>query len=178
VDRFEQDNLVDDLTAAENEQNCAAYSTVDDMTRRYENGLSGASETEGSPGSPNIINVFIERYGYIDMSCSRKKTKTEHLESLGVRRNSFQNFYVNSPICSPSRVANERRGKYPFRWKISSYLAIETQRERAMAQWLDPAARVGSRLQVTTVTPPSIWQMAHGWATRCRNSTVDFRVRF
>ncbi|MDG1356139.1 MAG: sulfatase-like hydrolase/transferase [Opitutales bacterium] len=57
----------------------------------------------------------------------------------------FEQFYVNSPICSPSRVAIST-GQYPQRWKISSYLGHRAQNvKRGMAQWLDPKAPMLAR---------------------------------
>ena len=41
-------------------------------------------------------------------------------------------FYVNAPICSPSRVAIST-GTYPQRWRITSYLARrKLNRERGV----------------------------------------------
>ncbi|MFM9000624.1 MAG: sulfatase, partial [Opitutia bacterium] len=49
-------------------------------------------------------------------------------------------FYVNSPICSPSRCAL-LTGQYPQRWRITSYLNNRAANERrGLAQWLDPKA--------------------------------------
>jgi arylsulfatase A-like enzyme len=47
---------------------------------------------------------------------------------------------VNSPICSPSRVAFTT-GQYPRRWNIHSFLAARAANERrGMADFLDPKA--------------------------------------
>lgn len=146
VDSFEQDNLVDDPDAAEKRTELRRVldgwmTSTGDTKMVY-----GRPKRKARPGSPNIINVFIDDMGYIDMSCfGGKKTKTEHLDLLASEGIRFKNFYVNSPICSPSRVAMTT-GQYPFRWKISSYLANRKRnRERGMAQWLDPAAPVLAR---------------------------------
>src|SRR5262249_23742019 len=49
-------------------------------------------------------------------------------------------FYVASPICSPSRTAFVT-GQFPARWRITSYLAErKINIERGMPQWLDPSA--------------------------------------
>lgn len=95
---------------------------------------------------PNIIVVFIDDMGYIDLSCfGGKRVKTEHLDQLAEEGIRFQNFYVNSPICSPSRVALTT-GQYPFRWRISSFLNDRRDNDnRGMAQWLDPDAPVLAR---------------------------------
>jgi arylsulfatase A-like enzyme len=53
---------------------------------------------------------------------------------------------VNSPICSPSRVAIST-GQYPQRWRITSYLNNRKNNiDRGMAQWLDPKAPMLARM--------------------------------
>lgn len=57
----------------------------------------------------------------------------------------FDQFYVNSPICSPSRVAIST-GTYPQRWNITSYLSSRSaNKKRGMANWLDPKAPMLAR---------------------------------
>ncbi len=79
--------------------------------------------------------------GYADLSCyGQKQTETPHLDRLAREGIRFTQFYVNSPICSPSRTAFTT-GQYPARWRITSYLASRAENERrGMAQWLDPKA--------------------------------------
>lgn len=95
---------------------------------------------------PNIITVFIDDMGWTDLSCFEGKVvKTEHIDRLADEGIRFTNFYVNSPICSPSRVALAT-GQYPQRWRITSYLNNRKSNERrGMAQWLDPKAPMLSR---------------------------------
>lgn len=95
---------------------------------------------------PNIITVFIDDMGWSDLSCfSGDRVQTENIDALAKQGIRFTNFYVNSPICSPSRVALST-GQYPHRWRISSYLAArQLNRSRGMAQWLDPQAPVLAR---------------------------------
>ncbi|MDB6078225.1 MAG: sulfatase, partial [Akkermansiaceae bacterium] len=58
----------------------------------------------------------------------------------------FRQFYVNSPICSPSRCAIVT-GQYPQRWKITSFLENRASNQRrGMAQWLDPQAPALAKL--------------------------------
>lgn len=98
------------------------------------------------PGKPNILIVFIDDMGWSDLSCfGGKGTTTEHIDRLAAEGLRFTNFYVNSPICSPSRVALTT-GQYPHRWRITSYLDNrQANVQRGMAQWLDPAAPVLAR---------------------------------
>ena len=95
---------------------------------------------------PNVIVVFIDDMGWSDLSCYRgTRTKTENIDALADEGIRFHNFYVNSPICSPSRVALST-GQYPQRWLISSYLAKRSlNNERGMAQWLNPEAPMLAR---------------------------------
>jgi arylsulfatase A-like enzyme/GH43 family beta-xylosidase len=100
----------------------------------------GQPQRVAKPGSPNIITVLIDDMGHADLSCFGGKTKTEHIDRLASEGIRFTNFYVNSPICSPSRVALTT-GQYPQRWRISSFLNDrKNNNERGMNQWLDPQA--------------------------------------
>ena len=93
-----------------------------------------------STDRPNIIVVFIDDMGYSDFSCFGGTVKTQHIDRLASEGIKFTNFYVNSPICSPSRVALTT-GQYPHRWRITSYLNNRRDnKRRGMAQWLDPKA--------------------------------------
>lgn len=95
---------------------------------------------------PHIITVFIDDMGWSDLSCfGGQRAETRHIDRLAEEGIRFTNFYVNAPICSPSRVALTT-GQYPHRWRITSYLASrKLNRDRGLAQWLDPAAPVLAR---------------------------------
>ncbi|MEM7602129.1 MAG: sulfatase-like hydrolase/transferase, partial [Verrucomicrobiota bacterium] len=95
---------------------------------------------------PNIITVFIDDMGYSDLSVfGGTRVETENIDRLAAEGIKFTNFYVNSPICSPSRTALTT-GQYPQRWRITSFLNNrKNNRERGMAQWLDPKAPVLAR---------------------------------
>ena len=95
---------------------------------------------------PNVIIVFIDDMGWSDLSCfDGEHIETEHLDRLASEGVRFTNFYVNSPICSPSRVALAT-GQYPQRWRITSYLNNRrSNHDRGMAQWLSPTAPMLSR---------------------------------
>ncbi len=95
---------------------------------------------------PNIVVVLIDDMGWADLSCfGGKKPETEHIDRLAREGIRFTQFYVNSPICSPSRVALST-GQYPQRWRITSFLNNrKNNEERGVAQWLDPAAPMLAR---------------------------------
>lgn len=95
---------------------------------------------------PNIILVLIDDMGWGDLSCfGGTAVETENIDRLAKEGIRFEQFYVNSPICSPSRVAIST-GQYPTRWRITSYLNNrESNRKRGVAQWLDPKAPMLAR---------------------------------
>ena len=95
---------------------------------------------------PNVVVVLIDDMGYSDLGRfggTRAQTPAaDRLADEGLR---FTHFSVNSPICSPSRTALTT-GQYPQRWAVTSYLNNRrANRERGIAQWLDPAAPVLAR---------------------------------
>lgn len=96
---------------------------------------------------PNIIVVLIDDMGWGDFSCfGNKKAQTPHVDRLAREGIRFSQFYVNSPICSPSRTALTT-GQYPQRWKITSYLNNRADNaRRGMANWLDPQAPTLARI--------------------------------
>lgn len=95
---------------------------------------------------PNIVMVFIDDMGWSDLSCfGGTGPKTQHIDRLAAEGIRFTQFYVNSPICSPSRVAIST-GQYPQRWRITSYLNNRrSNRERGVAQWLNVKAPMLAR---------------------------------
>ncbi|MCY2979579.1 MAG: sulfatase-like hydrolase/transferase, partial [Planctomycetota bacterium] len=75
-----------------------------------------------SADRPNIVLVFIDDMGWGDFSCfGNRDAQTPNIDRLAAEGVRFEQFYVNSPICSPSRTAIST-GQYPQRWRISSYL--------------------------------------------------------
>lgn len=95
---------------------------------------------------PNVILIFIDDMGWADLSCfGNIDAQTPNIDKLATEGICFEQFYVNSPICSPSRVAIST-GTYPQRWNITSYLAHrEYNQERGIANWLDPSAPMLAR---------------------------------
>ncbi|NNJ25898.1 sulfatase-like hydrolase/transferase [Alienimonas chondri] len=102
---------------------------------------------------PNVVVVFIDDMGWADFSCFHDRedvqppiadrptaAQTPHIDRLAAEGLRFGRFYVNSPICSPSRTALTT-GYYPQRVKIGSYLARrQLNADRGIANWLDPHA--------------------------------------
>lgn len=94
-----------------------------------------------APARPNVILVLIDDMGWGDFSCfGNREIETTNIDRLAAEGLRFESFYVNSPICSPSRVALTT-GQYPTRWRVTSFLNNRAENERrGMAQWLDPKA--------------------------------------
>ncbi len=105
-----------------------------------------SAATEGPVHQPNIVLVFIDDMGWGDFSCfGNDDANTPHIDRLAREGVRFEQFYVNSPICSPSRTAIST-GQYPQRWRITSYLNNRKDNQRrGMAQWLDPQAPMLAR---------------------------------
>lgn len=99
------------------------------------------------PEKPNVVIIFIDDMGYGDPSCyGNTHVNTPNIDRIAEGGIRFTNFYVNSPICSPSRVALNT-GCYPMRYSIHSYIAgSEANRRRAMADYLDPEATTIARV--------------------------------
>ncbi|MCE7055467.1 sulfatase-like hydrolase/transferase [Algoriphagus sp. AGSA1] len=104
----------------------------------------GYSQTKNK--KPNIILIFIDDMGWADLSSfGNTDAQTPNIDKIAREGISFEQFYVNSPICSPSRVAIST-GTYPQRWNITSYLDNRKQNEvRDIANWLDPSAPMLAR---------------------------------
>ncbi|HEY1173648.1 MAG TPA: sulfatase-like hydrolase/transferase [Verrucomicrobiae bacterium] len=96
---------------------------------------------ESKPAKPNVILILIDDMGWGDFSCfGNKDAKTPNIDRLASEGIRFTQFYVNSPICSPSRCAL-MTGQYPQRWKITSFLNNRADNaRRGVANWLDPQA--------------------------------------
>lgn len=98
---------------------------------------------------PNILFILIDDMGYGDLpSYGNTEVDAPHISRLAAEGLSFSQFYVNSPICSPSRVACIT-GQYPSRWGITSYVHDrESNRERGMKNSLSlQAPSIGKMMQ-------------------------------
>lgn len=103
--------------------------------------FESASADYSSNEKPNILVIFIDDMGFADPSCfGNPLIKTPHIDKLAAQGIKLTNFYVNSPICSASRVALTT-GQYQGRWKIHSFLNTRAgNANRGMADYLDPSA--------------------------------------
>lgn len=109
-------------------------------------GIIASCSNPNKPDPPNIILIFIDDMGWSDWSCfGNMDASTPNIDRLASEGIAFNQFYVNSPICSPSRVAIST-GQYPQRYQITSYLAHhDANQARGIADWLDPEAPMLAR---------------------------------
>lgn len=105
------------------------------------------AHADAAAAQPNIIVVLIDDMGWGDLSSfGNTDAKTPNIDRLAAEGIRYSQFYVNAPICSPSRVAL-MTGQYPHQWRITSFLNNRADNaRRGMAQWLDPQAPVLARL--------------------------------
>ncbi len=109
--------------------------------------LFALSVSSSAVEKPNLLMVFIDDMGWGDFSCfGNQDAQTPNVDRMATEGIRFSQFYVNSPICSPSRCALTT-GQYPQRWRINSFLNNRGDNERrGVANWLDPKAPTLARL--------------------------------
>lgn len=75
----------------------------------------------GAADRPNIVILLADDLGYGDLSSYGGRVPTPNLDRIAREGIRFTQFYVASPICSPSRAALIT-GQFPARWRITSYM--------------------------------------------------------
>jgi len=100
-------------------------------------GVLVSCEADKEQTKPNILFIFIDDMGYGDLGCyGNEDVHTPNIDQLASEGLRIDQFYVNAPICSPSRVA-VTTGQYPSRWGISSYIDDSKRNEdRGMKNFL------------------------------------------
>ncbi|MGH7978608.1 MAG: sulfatase family protein, partial [Limisphaerales bacterium] len=90
---------------------------------------------------PNIIFLLTDDMGYGDPGCyGGHFVPTPNIDEMAREGTRFTQFYVASPVCSPSRVGF-LTGMFPARWRITNYLQTRKgNRESEQADFLDPKA--------------------------------------
>jgi len=90
---------------------------------------------------PNIVLILTDDMGFGDIGCyGGTFAPTPNLDRMASEGTRFTQFYVASPICSPSRTGI-LTGMFPAHWRITSYL--QTRKGNAgceQADFLDPNA--------------------------------------
>lgn len=70
-------------------------------------------QADDTPERPNLIVILADDLGYGDLACcGAPDLVTPHLDRFFQRGMRFDNFYANSPVCSPTR-ASLLTGRYP-----------------------------------------------------------------
>ena len=70
---------------------------------------------------PNVIIIFADDLGYGDLGCYGSEINmTPTLDKMADEGKKFSNFYVSSPVCSPSR-ASLLTGCYPQRISFGTF---------------------------------------------------------
>ena len=100
-----------------------------------------AADTKKPSSKPNILFILTDDMGWADPgSFGNKEMPTPNIDRLAKEGTRFTQFYVASPICSPSRTAF-MTGNYPARWRINDYLHERAaNKAHESANWLDPKA--------------------------------------
>lgn len=94
---------------------------------------------------PNFVFILADDLGWGDLHCyGHPRIKTPNLDRMAAEGMLFTQFYVSSPVCSPSR-ATFMTGRFPGELAIHGHLAtppesrLEANAERGMPNFLDPA---------------------------------------
>jgi arylsulfatase A-like enzyme len=104
--------------------------------------LAVAGHTCAADGPrPNVVIVLADDFGWGDLSCyGGTLGETPHLDRMAREGIRFTQFYVASPICSPSRCGIIT-GQSPGRWRITSFLQTRAGNKACgQADFLDPKA--------------------------------------
>jgi arylsulfatase A-like enzyme len=90
---------------------------------------------------PNVLFVLADDLGPGDVGCyGGTIAATPRIDGLAKEGTKFTQFYVASPVCSPSRCAFIT-GQFPGRWRITSYEQTRAgNRACEQADFLDPKA--------------------------------------
>ncbi len=90
---------------------------------------------------PNVLVGLADDLGWGVLSCyGGKLAATPHLDRMAKEGVRFTQFYVASPVCSPSRCGL-LTGQFPGRWRITSFLQTRAgNRACGQADFLGPEA--------------------------------------
>ena len=106
-------------------------------------GLSSRDIAYGSAGKtkqpPNIVFILSDDLGWGDLACyGNKEIKTPNIDRLAREGLLFTNFYVNSPVCSPTR-AGILTGRFPSELGIHYAMGRHDWNVKCnMPDYLDP----------------------------------------
>lgn len=109
--------------------------------------LAFAVQKPSEVSRPNIIFIFADDWGYGDVGIHGSTfCKTPNLDRMAKEGIDFADFTVNSPVCTPSRVA-VMTGQFPARQCIHQHFqGVKAHIKRGMPDWLDPQAPMLPRM--------------------------------
>ena len=120
--------------------------------------FTSCAEKENPP--PNIVIIFTDDQGYSDVGVyGAKGFKTPNLDRMASEGMKFTDFYVGSPVCSPSRAAL-LTGCYPQRVGIPGVLFPE----RLNTEWDPEQRRTKTGINPSETTLAEMLK-ANGYAT-------------
>lgn len=105
------------------------------------------SLSHAAVSKPNIIFIFADDWGYGDLGVHGSTfCKTPRIDRMAAEGIDFQNFTVNSPVCSPSRTA-VMTGQFPARNSVHAHFASSNYHvSLGMPDWLDPTVPMLPRI--------------------------------
>ena len=82
-------------------------------------------DNQDNNDKPNIVVILVDDLGYGDLSCyGSTDLKTPNIDRLMSTGKRIDNFYSNSPVCSPTR-ASILSGCYPDRVGVPGVIRTE-----------------------------------------------------
>lgn len=99
--------------------------------------FSCGKKSTPTPTKPNIVFILLDDLGYGDLSIyGNERINTPNIDEVAREGIRLTQFYSNSPVCSPSRVASIT-GSYPFRFGVHGVIASrEMNRKRGQSDFL------------------------------------------
>ncbi|MEW6746971.1 MAG: sulfatase-like hydrolase/transferase [Planctomycetota bacterium] len=96
---------------------------------------------------PSFLFILADDLGWGDLpSYGNPVVEAPRLDRLASEGTLFTNFYVNGPVCSPTRCAF-LTGRFPGELRVHGHFGTpEQNRDRGMPDWLDPAVPTITKL--------------------------------
>ncbi len=103
--------------------------------------------TDVAQRKPNFVFILGDDWGWGDLGCfGHAQIKTPFLDRMAAEGRRYTQFYVNAPVCSPSR-AGLLTGQFPSRLGVHSIFSTpEQNRAHGVPDYLEPATPTLPRL--------------------------------